>query len=192
MCSCSSLPVLLPGEILFHRGDVRATGDPQRSAERPPSDCPLQTLGIAMQPCTPPRERSRCVDGHDTGAVPSPVRTVNSDNPKQFDGQLSISASDAGPHRSTRRFDDASLRPSRCLALDHRRVYRHCGAEKKTGTTSTPQRSPTAPWAGSGLGSFRPAGVSAEASSLRISIRQPVSLAANRAFCPSLPIASES
>ena len=34
---------------------------------------------------------------------------------KQFDGQLSLPAADAGPHRSVR----ASMHPSRSLALDH-------------------------------------------------------------------------
>jgi hypothetical protein len=102
-------------ETLSHRGDVRGTGDPQRSAERPPANCDLETLGIVMQPGTPPRERSRCVNGNGTPAIPA----VDSDNPKQFDSQPSLTASDAGPHRSTRRFDSAFLRPTRCLALDH-------------------------------------------------------------------------
>jgi hypothetical protein len=101
-------------ETLSHRGDVRVTGDPQRSAERPPANCELKTLRIVMQPGTTPRERSRYVNGNGKPAIP-----VDSDNPKQFDGQLSFPASDAGPHRPTRRFDRASLRPSRCLALDH-------------------------------------------------------------------------
>ncbi|NVN54139.1 hypothetical protein [Mycolicibacterium hippocampi] len=68
-----------------------------------------------MQPGTPPRELFRYIDGHGTLAVPA----VDSDNPKQFDGQLSLSTSDAGPHWLTRGFDGASLRPSRHLALDH-------------------------------------------------------------------------
>ena len=50
------------------------------------------------------------------------------------------------------------------------------------------QRSRIAPWAASWLGSGFPVG----AASLRMSIRQPVSLAASRAFWPSLPIASDS
>jgi hypothetical protein len=63
-----------------------------------------------MQPRTPPRQFSRWVNGHGVFAIP-----VDGDYSKQFDGQLSLSAPDAGPHRSTRAF----LRRSRSLALDH-------------------------------------------------------------------------
>jgi hypothetical protein len=40
---------------------------------------------------------------------------VDGDYSKQFDGQLSLPAANARPHRSTR----ASARRSRSLALDH-------------------------------------------------------------------------
>jgi hypothetical protein len=63
-----------------------------------------------MQPGTPPRQLSRWVNGHSVFAIP-----VDGDYPKQFDGQLSLPAADARPHRSTR----ASVRLRRSLALDH-------------------------------------------------------------------------
>jgi hypothetical protein len=63
-----------------------------------------------MQPGTPPRQLSRWVNGHGDVAIP-----VDSDHSKQFDGQLSLPAANARPHRSFR----ASMRRSRLLALDH-------------------------------------------------------------------------
>jgi hypothetical protein len=63
-----------------------------------------------MQPGTPPRQFSRWVNGHGLFAIP-----VDGDYSKQFDGQLSLPAANARPHRSTR----ASARRSRSLALDH-------------------------------------------------------------------------
>ncbi|OBG13216.1 hypothetical protein A5765_12695 [Mycolicibacterium celeriflavum] len=69
-----------------------------------------------MQPRTPPRQLSRRVDGHGANTISA----ADSDHSKQFDGQLSFSASNAGPHRSDRFVGAASLRRSRSLALDHR------------------------------------------------------------------------
>jgi hypothetical protein len=63
-----------------------------------------------MQPGTPPRQFSRWVNGHGVFAIP-----VDGDYPKQFDGQLSLPAANACPHRSIR----ASVRRGRSLALDH-------------------------------------------------------------------------
>jgi len=67
-----------------------------------------------MQPGTPPRQFSRWVNGHGAFAIP-----VDGDYPKQFDGQLSLPAADARPHRSDRTVGAASVRRSRSLALDH-------------------------------------------------------------------------
>jgi hypothetical protein len=67
-----------------------------------------------MQPGTPPRQFSRLVNGHGVLAIP-----VDGDYSKQFDGQLSLPAANACPHRSTRRGDGAFMHPSRSLALDH-------------------------------------------------------------------------
>ena len=64
-----------------------------------------------MQPSTPPRQFSRCVNGH--GAITIPA--VDSDHSKQFDGQLSLPAANARPNRSIW----SSMRRSRSLALDH-------------------------------------------------------------------------
>jgi hypothetical protein len=67
-----------------------------------------------MQPGTPTRQFSRWVNGHGMIAIP-----VDRDYPKQFDGQLSLSAADARPHRSDGSVGAASVRRSRSLALDH-------------------------------------------------------------------------
>jgi hypothetical protein len=50
-----------------------------------------------MQPGTPPRQFSRWINGHGVLAIP-----VDGDHSKQFDGQLSLPAANARPHRSTR------------------------------------------------------------------------------------------
>lgn len=73
-----------------------------------------------MQPCTPPRKITCCVNGHGVTTVPG----RHSHHSKQFDGQLSLSATNTCPHRSI----DASMRffgSSRSLALDHGLVYPH-------------------------------------------------------------------
>jgi hypothetical protein len=67
-----------------------------------------------MQPRTPPRQITRCVNGQDVFAIPA----AHSDHSKQFDGQLSFPASDARPHWSDLEVG-ASARGSRSLALDH-------------------------------------------------------------------------
>src|SRR5581483_7477869 len=73
-----------------------------------------------MQPRTPPRKITCRVNGHDTFTVPG----RHSHHSKQFDGQLSLSATDTCPHRSL----DAAMRScvsGRSLALDHGLVYPH-------------------------------------------------------------------
>jgi hypothetical protein len=70
-----------------------------------------------MQPCTPPRKITRWVNGH--GVIT--VSDRHSHHSKQFDGQLSLSATNTCPHRSV----DASMRRGRSLALDHGLVYLH-------------------------------------------------------------------
>jgi hypothetical protein len=67
-----------------------------------------------MQPGTPPRQFSCCINGHGAFTVPA----VHSDYTKQFDGQLSLPAADARPDRSVRAGRGSSL-SSRSLALDH-------------------------------------------------------------------------
>ena len=60
------------------------------------------------------------------------------------------------------------------------------------GTAGVSAGSAGAGSAGTGAGSGAGSGAAATAASDLISMRQPVSLAASRAFCPSLPIASDS
>jgi hypothetical protein len=67
-----------------------------------------------MQPRTPARQCSRWVNGHGVFAIP-----VDSDYPKQSDGQLSFPAADARPHRSPEVVGSGAGLSSRSLALDH-------------------------------------------------------------------------
>jgi len=69
---------------------------------------------FGVQPGAPPREFSRWVNGH--GAITIPA---DGDQSKQSDGQLSLSAADAHPHRSDRFVGAASMRRNRRFALDH-------------------------------------------------------------------------
>jgi len=66
-----------------------------------------------MQPGTPPRQTTCSINGHGTLTVPG----RHSNHAKQFDGQLSSTASDARPYWS--------CIGGRSLALDHGTVYRH-------------------------------------------------------------------
>ena len=66
-----------------------------------------------MQPGTPPRQFSRWVNGHGVLAIPA-----DGDHSKQFDGQLSLPAADARPHRSpvgAMRFDASEAEVSRWI-----------------------------------------------------------------------------
>jgi hypothetical protein len=67
-----------------------------------------------MQPGTPPRQLSRWINGHGVFAIP-----VDGDYPKQFDGQLSLPAADARPHRSPEGIGSRAGLSNRSLALDH-------------------------------------------------------------------------
>jgi hypothetical protein len=102
-------------DVLDHRGCVRWAGDAQRFGESSPPNRLLCALRYGMQPRTPPRKATRCVN--DRGEIAVPVR--HSHHSKQFDGQLSLSAPDTRPHRSI----GVSMRPcgsgGRRLALDH-------------------------------------------------------------------------
>jgi hypothetical protein len=111
--TCSVAEGIEHSDMLDGRGCVRYTGDAQRSTERSPPDRFAYAPQVGMQPGTPPRQITGNINGHGILAVPS----RHSDYAKQFDGQLSPSASDASPHRSRI--------GSRSLALDHGSVYRH-------------------------------------------------------------------
>jgi hypothetical protein len=104
-------------DVLDHRCCVRRAGDAQRSGESSPPDRFACALRYGMQPSTPPRKSTRWINGHGEIAVPD----RHSYHSKQFDGQLSLSATDTRPHRSF----DASVRRGRSLALDHGLVYLH-------------------------------------------------------------------
>jgi hypothetical protein len=104
-------------DVLDHRCCVRRTGDAQRSGKSSPPDRFACALRYGMQPSTPPRKSTRWVNGHGIFTVPG----RHSDHSKQFDGQLSLSATNTRPHRSF----DASVRRGRSLALDHGLVYLH-------------------------------------------------------------------
>jgi len=67
-----------------------------------------------MQPRTPPRQTTRCINGDDVNVVP----VAHSDHSKHFDSQLSPSATDARPHWSDL-VVGAFARGGRSLALDH-------------------------------------------------------------------------
>jgi len=68
-----------------------------------------------MQPCTPPGQITRSINGHGAGAVP----VVDRDQTKQFDGQPSAPASDTRSHRADPGIGGASMRGCRLLTLDH-------------------------------------------------------------------------
>jgi hypothetical protein len=67
-----------------------------------------------VQPRTPPRQITRCINGNDVFVVP----VWQHDHSQQFDGQLSSSATDARPHWSNL-VVGAFARGGRSLALDH-------------------------------------------------------------------------
>ena len=157
--------------MLDHRGWVRCTGDAQRSTEGPPPQRCREATLIGVQPGTPARVRACCINGDGNWTVPR----RHGHHSEQFDGQLSLPAADARSHRR------GACVSGQTLALDHRSVYVTAG-RPKTKVLLTAGARPTQ------LAS----GVSGAAASLRMSMRHPVSRAANRAFWPSLPIASDS
>jgi hypothetical protein len=104
-------------DVPDHRCGIQCTGDAQRSGECSPADCFCDALWNGMQPCTPPRQSTCWINGDGIFAVPG-RRSYHS---KQFDGQLSLPASDACPYRTF----STSMRRGRSLALDHGLVYLH-------------------------------------------------------------------
>ena len=104
-------------DVLDHRCYFRCAVDAQRSGKGSPPDRFACALRYRMQPSTPPRKNTCWVNGHGIFTVPG----RHSYHSKQFDGQLSLSATDTRPHRSF----DASVRRGRSLALDHGLVYLH-------------------------------------------------------------------
>ena len=114
----------------------------------------------------------------------------DSDHPKQFDGQLSFPASHTRPHRSTcgsavRRASEAEV--SRWITAQSTVT---AAPNRQNRVVGDCYRSRAARCGAAASGRVRR--LAAGAASLRMSMRHPVSRAASRAFCPSLPIASDS
>ena len=104
-------------DVPDHRCGIQCTGDAQRSGKSSPPDCFCDALSNGMQPRTPPRQSTCWINGDGIFAVPG----RHSYHSKQFDGQLSLPASDACPYRTF----STSMRRGRSLALDHGLVYLH-------------------------------------------------------------------
>ena len=131
-------------DVLDHRCRIRCADDAQRSSKSSPPDCFFSALRYGMQPCTPPRQSTCWVNGHDVIAVPG----RHSHHSEQFDSQLSLTAADACPHRSI----CASMRRGRSLALDHGLAYLHptsgqnhphgCGLRCRRASDRAPARGP--------------------------------------------------
>jgi hypothetical protein len=81
-----------------------------------------------MQPGTPPRQVTCLINEDGVSAIPA----RHGNHAKQFDGQLSLSAPDARPHRSF----GTSMRRGRSLALDHGLVYLHLTAAQNHPTVA--------------------------------------------------------
>ena len=123
VCSCSSLPVLLPGRssrrpptALKRSITAVMSGEPVMRSARTNARRRIAASGTPGRDAArhPAPEVSRCVNGHGRSPFPS-----YSDYSKQFDGQLSPPAANARPHRSDGSVGAASVRRSRSLALDH-------------------------------------------------------------------------
>jgi hypothetical protein len=134
-------------DALDHRCGIQCTGDAQRSGKSSPADCFCDALWNGMQPRTPPRQSTCWVNGDGIFAVPGRY----SYHSKQFDGQLSLPASDARPYRSF----STSMRRGRSLALDHGLVYLHPDGAQNHPTASSrivaqrrraSLRAPPVPW----------------------------------------------
>ena len=100
VCSCSSLPVLLrPGADERYSTTADVSGEPvmrnaRAKARRRIAACRHRSSGCNQAPR--PGRLPACVNGH--GPLTVPVR--HSHHSEQIDGQLSLPAPDACPHRS--------------------------------------------------------------------------------------------
>lgn len=208
-----------PGEsdlLLQRRGVQRARG-PEGPWERPTTQCRLETGGHGMQVGTPARQRTAKIG---KACVPDQRHTqqivLGRASPTAHARTFR-----AGPGGRPARHHRFYLLVCAAALPGHRRRLRGPGhsrahtpgpapARHDTGarggqpssgagpTALAPaRRPPTAPW-GRGTAGGRPQGrrgsepSSPGSVSGRMSIRHPVSLAARRAFCPSLPMARES
>ena len=181
-------------EVLPHRSHVRRALQSQGPAERASARRELEASRIGVQPGTPARHPAG--DVHDEHGVTRAVQ--DGDHPQQGGPEAGGSTPHARADRRTRglpRETDVrtSSRGGHGLRADGRVGVRGLPGVRPSHGESTPAGHPAS---SAPCSEVRAASVSAPGPSLsaseRMSMRQPVSLAARRAFWPSLPIASES
>ena len=185
VCSCSSLPVMLPGDAHFTMAlkcstTADVSGEPVMRNARPKA----RRRTAACRHCW-----SGCSHAPRPGRLPA-GSTVTAHSPSPIDTATTRSSSTASSrlrhpmHVRTgppmRRCVEAEVSrwitaQSTVIARALRTTHQARPASYRSWATSGPD------WPSGWLGA-----------SLRMSMRQPVSRAASRAFCPSLPIASES
>jgi hypothetical protein len=193
VCSCSSLPVLLPwssgaSKSVKHSTTADMSGEPamrsaRAKARRRIAACRHRWMG--------------CNHAPRPGRLPA-VSTVTAFSPFPFDTATTRSSSTANSR--FRQPTHVRTGPSvlRCAEAEDSRwitaqstvTAARLRTTRRTARNGSGRgyRSWATPCAAPGCAGLSGVG----AASLRISMRQPVSRAANRAFCPSLPIASDS
>ena len=177
-----TLPVLTQRlDLLGDSRQVDRAREVQAPCDGRPATSQLQALEVGMQPGAAPRHRAVTVE--DDGRFPA---DLHRDQPQQNGPGIATSASRAGPQglalRPIGEYSRAALDPVQStLSRPARPRGRHEGV-------------PGAPCPGGALVVRVYPGPDACSGSVsgRMSIRQPVSFAASRAFCPSLPIARDS
>jgi hypothetical protein len=168
-------------QIVTHRFAAQRTLDPQGPGERSTAKREVEALGPGVQVRSPAGSpATRIGDGLEAGS------SVAGDDSQQFSLGGPLPTTDTGA-------DD----------VNGHATARYAGSVRDPPRTSLPADRPCTEPAGhtrslrlpSGRRAPQPDVASAGAtgaSSERMSIRQPVSRAASRAFCPSLPIANDS
>jgi hypothetical protein len=177
-----TLPVLAQRpDLVRDSRQVDGAREVQAPCDGRPATSQLQALEVGMQPGAAPRHRSVAVE--DDGRLSA---DLHRDQPQQNGPGIATSASRAGaqglPLRTVGECSRAALDPVQStLSRPGQPRGRHDGA-------------PGAPCPGDALvvGVGRGPEACSDSVSGRMSIRHPVSFAASRAFCPSLPIARES
>ena len=193
-CPGGDGPPLGP-EVLPHRGRVQRPRETQGPRERTTALGELETTKIGVQPRPPARQRPAHVD-HDRGI--SRVRRRR-DHAQQDRPRTGVPA----PHARAHRARDDLRNVIRCVGVGVAPARRGEPGVRPSRPQSSARRHPTRPAAlPSPSAAGEPAGCaaapavsgppSAPCASDRMSMRQPVSFAASRAFWPSLPIASDS
>lgn len=171
-------------EMAPHGRGVRRGLQAQGPTERSSARGDLKASRIGVQPGTPARHRA--VDVHDQHGLSRAVR--DGDHPQQGGPEAGRSAPHARADRDTRRPPREALRDVR----EPRSSMRGLPGIRPSLAQSTPAAHPTSSAEGSGPRSSSATSSAGTSASDRMSMRQPVSFAARRAFWPSLPIASDS